>query len=929
MPGNHSESKSAGQTVRDEQAKATGFGAQRIYDLSELFAQQLGAAKKILLGIDRISRAEAALEQRTIRQVPANDGLGIARYQDESFYRHPSHVYVITGPRGSGKTTLLLTLHYLSYFLGNGEYIPVYSKPGSGSGAFAGPAPAELAPHELTDAFCRPIVGAMLRNDSTGEIEVKDTDRFTAWVLPVIFPNDFFDNEDAMEHVFAAIELRLARYTGLVAAEKTETPKAKGDREHAKRLSKALRKKVAVGWAFSHHLGLETLSRDSVDYNDFVDRRSEQMCRRMGTVKEWRSFVNDLLDSFKAQTLLVTIDDTDLVSRSGSDVLDSIRLYLSHPRIVTVLCTNMDTLRQQYTEHKLTASAPLIAALGSSSEGGKKIIRDQTRDANEYIDKVLPQHLRLKMGFAASDLSSPEFLRFAERIFTKPKQKTADAANERRRWTLALLHTPRVLFDNARDYIALKATIEEVNDALPEVVEILRQRSFLAETIEPYARRLTTVGHVDWHEIASDLYTSHDRGLHVEFRSKIEDTSAVDQNRLGLWFTYVFDVQICGAGASSGLEGRIRKDFPELVSSDMADRDTMAEWPSDNLPRVGVNSILSEKPGALIPFNLMRVSQLSLARAVAIDTSARPIYKHWTLPSEAMNPTVLDAKSQGDFNNSLRFDHLLPTSGPDTFELEGRAEALPAGQAMRVTPSAVDLLRHRVIKSFTINQSKKESNNPNEVTQQHLEDWRRKTLRRVTLVNSLWRRVAVAIALAEMPLVDTPEVAPISSFAQLELRLSDWIAYFADSQKGEWPKAWIAYRKRREIGLSLCALEVPLFGLLRCCQRQRSVTTMTRLRDAYFEALKTYQNWLTALPEATYDALHLDLTGYKSAVDPKTIVTMVLGSEARWRDELAALEKNGAPTMPKKVGSNNAWFNKELTAKQKVAFLRDERISSV
>ena len=86
---------------------------------------------------------------------------------------------------------------------------------------------------------------------------------------------------------------------------------------------------------------------------------------------------------------------------------------------------------------------------------------------------------------------------------------------------------------------------------------------------------------------------------------------------------------------------------------------------------------------------------------------------------------------------------------------------------------------------------------------------------------------------------------------------------------------------------------------------------------------------LTALPEGTYDALHLDLTGYKPAVDPKAIVKNVLDNSTRWRDELKALDKNGAPTMPNEVGPNNTWFNRKLMPEQKVAFLRDERISSI
>jgi hypothetical protein len=318
------------------------------------------------------------------------EGQASESYVRNQFERRPRHIFYIDGSRGSGKTTLLLTAREHLQCLGSGDEFRDRLNP----------------PRHVNDAFeaifsqirLPKIVSEHLIGDKLFKTPHKapyGESRRTAFVLPVLFPSDLDHAQPVMEGLFAFMDDALAAEIKLKAIESDFQPSMEARAAAGKKLQQQLHAEVTKSWFLSKQEGIDAILRDSHDYETFLEKRgraSGQSYRRVG---DWRGYINNYLNYFRAQLLAVFIDDTDVNPNVSTDILHTLRIFLDHPRIVTIIAGNLRTLRQSLIWSAFSEVGESIAALSSRDSSTalewRRFIR---RQIEEYLDKVIPRPQR-------------------------------------------------------------------------------------------------------------------------------------------------------------------------------------------------------------------------------------------------------------------------------------------------------------------------------------------------------------------------------------------------------------------------------------------------------------------------------------------------------------------------------------------------------
>ena len=251
-----------------------------------------------------------------------------------------------------------------------------------------------------------------------------------ARVLRIIFPGDMEGGESVMETFFAAllqdideqIEIH-KKGGGVVGEEKTN---------EYEELKKQLRR-VAAGFYFAKRFGVDAIIRDSVDYEDLVtqfETQSEQASHRTRT---WRSFVYNYLEKRNIPVLVILLDDSDVEADLTRDILHAIRMFLCHPRIITVLAGNTRSMRDSLVHYGMRRLGASMAALDRSNRRTAQDWRQAMRkDAEYYLEKVLPQDRRYFIGppsFTSAE-STSDFEKIADKDFRSVIAKRLELSRE-------------------------------------------------------------------------------------------------------------------------------------------------------------------------------------------------------------------------------------------------------------------------------------------------------------------------------------------------------------------------------------------------------------------------------------------------------------------------------------------------------------------
>lgn len=359
----------------------------------DLLGTQKPAVHVILKGFLRI--AERVFEHGSGRAHP--------RFRDngEIDVDRPHHVYLIDGRPGAGKTYTLLSVEYairkFAAYIEHGEVEGVWK---------------EFFDKRIFDASIDTENGGankvasleLLRNQYSRE------SRRLAATMQVIFPGDLLVNESLMEALFARMAQRLREERDRLEGQ-SASRWSSGGGEHApesdtmrrlkelRDLQSELQDKVEQGWYFANRFGLEALIRDSSDYRDLVSRWGEESGKAAARIQHWRAFVHKYLDAFNTTTLVVLVDDSDQRHELTEDILHSIRMFLNHPRIVTIVAGNLKSMRDTLLYRALERLGQAITALNRRDHPAAREWRRRERQTiEEYLAKVLPPEKRIHVS---------------------------------------------------------------------------------------------------------------------------------------------------------------------------------------------------------------------------------------------------------------------------------------------------------------------------------------------------------------------------------------------------------------------------------------------------------------------------------------------------------------------------------------------------
>ena len=276
----------------------------------------------------------------------------------------PHRVFCIDGGRGSGKTYTLLSIDHALRQLT--EYL--HDRTGD----------------QWTQYFYHEGFDDQLKR---GRARLGVPQKSLAHTLKIIFPGDMEGEESLMEAIFAAMRDNLRA--------EEESAEDDGRRKKAKELADKLRESVAEGWYFVRRFGHEAIIRDSVDYRDFVERFENESGKSASRIDRWRTFVREYLDFNHAVILVVLLDDSDVQPELAQNILHAIRMFLNHPRVITVLAGNIRAMRASLIH---LAMRRISSSSGALSAEDRRTAQDwrrtERRAIEEYLEKVLPPSQR-------------------------------------------------------------------------------------------------------------------------------------------------------------------------------------------------------------------------------------------------------------------------------------------------------------------------------------------------------------------------------------------------------------------------------------------------------------------------------------------------------------------------------------------------------
>ncbi len=349
----------------------TPFGAFKFNTLGKLFGSQRDALTAIVQAIHRIAaESHKSRRGRPSSTLSENDLLSL---EQDAYFVRPHHAYVIDGERGSGKTTVLLTLY---------GYIKAMRLDNARA-----PAPeneTDTIRSDLAKMHLPPILGA-------------DGNERTALLLPIVFPETMEPHESAMEAVFAHMDQILVR---AIADTKIDHDR----RRRLDELQSWLRRRIGSAWMYSRKIGEQALTNDALTYDEFVLRRAEHNRKSYTRIDTWRYFVDRYLDELGYEVLVLSFDDSDLVPEAADDIMRTIRVYLSHARIVSLLAVEFRTLQETLSLFKLTQRSPGLLASDSARLNG--LMELESSNIAAQLDKILPTGLRYRLETAADQLDN-------------------------------------------------------------------------------------------------------------------------------------------------------------------------------------------------------------------------------------------------------------------------------------------------------------------------------------------------------------------------------------------------------------------------------------------------------------------------------------------------------------------------------------------
>jgi hypothetical protein len=132
-------------------------------------------------------------------------------------------------------------------------------------------------------------------------------------------------------------------------------------RDKTLRLSRSLVESI---WVLKIAETYHVVSRDSVNTSEWAQRVTDLVESAVDGVDVFRSWLNALLDKAGFDILLVPMDDADTDVEKALETLETIRTFLSAPRIVSLLAVDVQNLERKLRNRQLETIPTIRVASG-------------------------------------------------------------------------------------------------------------------------------------------------------------------------------------------------------------------------------------------------------------------------------------------------------------------------------------------------------------------------------------------------------------------------------------------------------------------------------------------------------------------------------------------------------------------------------------
>lgn len=334
----------------------------------ELVGELLGKIHNLALNnskrAGRLRFGEREARELRERGRPVPSGM----VQGDQWARRPDafQFFVIEGDRGTGKSTVVRRIAAYSTLLG---------------------AAARIAASANDDPDIRKVFKineAPERHQDLGDPGPMGRD--SVFALKTIYPDMFHEREIELPDIlFDQIRRDLRAIAEIDAVPPPSTyrygdtgemnepfpdedfdrsPPDRSKVRDAKRLLDELARDIDPAWTFARNIGRDVVSRDAVNFREFVQEKGRYSSLSTERHLLWQGFLEKYLDFKRAELLLVTLDDCDLSAKIAEQLLNELRLYLNHPRVVVVMAMDMAALRRVVRAVHYQDSDPVLEALG-------------------------------------------------------------------------------------------------------------------------------------------------------------------------------------------------------------------------------------------------------------------------------------------------------------------------------------------------------------------------------------------------------------------------------------------------------------------------------------------------------------------------------------------------------------------------------------
>ena len=131
-----------------------------------------------------------------------------------------------------------------------------------------------------------------------------------------------------------------------------------------------------LSWATARPELLQAILRDSLNLSEWNAKFFDIVEQPLDLPRQFKKWVTAVLDVTESSVLVIPIDDTDISLEKADEIIDVVRVYLAHPRIVVVLASDFDSLERRIRNLRL-ATLPNVPELPAS--------KDETRSSGSFF----------------------------------------------------------------------------------------------------------------------------------------------------------------------------------------------------------------------------------------------------------------------------------------------------------------------------------------------------------------------------------------------------------------------------------------------------------------------------------------------------------------------------------------------------------------